>query len=205
MSTIRALSPTSVSRMVGQGWDVRVLVADSAGVPTGVVTGPDGVDVPLALTAADWLSANAWTATIIPAATGRYLATVGTESGAVPFVAYASPVTPDGGMPSLWDLVGDRSAEHPGYLGPTSWTDDEVSGALEAELAAQRRTCRLPAAYTADLREAALRRVARNLNMRRQPLAVLRGDAEGGEATRLPGVDPEVRRLERPYRRMPIG
>lgn len=84
-----------------------------------------------------------------------------------------------------------------------SWTSDQIADALAAEQAAQSAVCRLDP-YTADLREALLRRVARNLAMRQLPLAVLQGDADAG-STVLPVRDPEIRRLEAPYRRRKVG
>lgn len=92
------------------------------------------------------------------------------------------------------------------YLGQfaASWTDETIQDALDAETAAQRARCRIPATYPADLGQALKRRVQRNLAMRQQPLAVLLGDAEAG-STILPGRDPEVRRLEAPHRRMVVG
>lgn len=92
-----------------------------------------------------------------------------------------------------------------GYLGDHSWTDDEIQAALDAEEAAQATRCRVPIPRPADLDEALCRRVARNLAMRVLPLAVLQGDAEAGSTTRLPGNDPEVRRLEGPWRRLVVG
>lgn len=91
------------------------------------------------------------------------------------------------------------------YLGADSGhTDAEIQGALAAELAAQARVCRTGPPYSADLAEALKRRVARNLALRAMPIAVLQGDAEGG-STVLPGSDPEVRRFEKPYRKVRVG
>lgn len=94
------------------------------------------------------------------------------------------------------------------YLGTSSATDAQIDSALAAELATQARVCRVPkavdAVWPADLTEAALRRVARNLAMRGIPLAVFQGDAENGSLT-PPGRDPEVRRLEGPLRRLKVG
>lgn len=91
------------------------------------------------------------------------------------------------------------------YLGDAAaqWGNADVQGALDAEQAAQARVCRI-ASYSNDLREALLRRVQRNLAMRALPLAVLQGDPEAG-STVLPGRDPEVRRLEAPYRKVVMG
>jgi hypothetical protein len=94
--------------------------------------------------------------------------------------------------------------------------DAEIAGALATEIAAQKKAVRVsafgtdpeppadPVAYPVDLAEAVGRRVARNLALRGLPLAVLQSDAEGG-ALVTPGKDPEVRRLEGPYRRLPSG
>lgn len=90
------------------------------------------------------------------------------------------------------------------YLVDYSWNDDEIQCALDAEEAAQRSKCTIPDPVPVDLEEALKRRVQRNLAMRRLPLAVLQGDAEGGSMV-LPGRDPEVRRLEAPYPRLVVG
>ena len=83
-------------------------------------------------------------------------------------------------------------------------TDLTIQGAINAEAAAQTRICTLPDPVPDDLLEALMRRVVRNLAMRRLPLAIAQGDADGG-ALILPGRDPEVRRLEAPFRRLVCG
>lgn len=85
-----------------------------------------------------------------------------------------------------------------------SWSDAQLTEVLAAETAAQSKVCRIRAYYPADLREALLRRVARNLALRALPLAVLQGDSEEGNLV-LPGRDPEVRRLEGPHRKVVVG
>jgi hypothetical protein len=97
-------------------------------------------------------------------------------------------------------------AEVKTYLGDaaTRWTDPELQATLDAETAAQSRVCRTGPTYGKDLREALLRRVQRNLALRAIPLAVLDGGADSG-ATYLPRTDPEVRRLEAPFRRLIVG
>jgi hypothetical protein len=93
------------------------------------------------------------------------------------------------------------------YLGQTSFTDDQIESARAAELGAQSRVVRQPAAdavWDADLAEALKRRVARNLAMRGIPLAMFSGDADGGSLI-PPGRDPEVRRLEGPWRKLKSG
>lgn len=84
---------------------------------------------------------------------------------------------------------------------------EELTDVLAAEVQLQAQVCRIPVdptdppadAFPAPLRGAIFRRIARALAMKGIPLAVLQGDAETG-TTYLPSNDPEVRRLERPYR-----
>lgn len=91
------------------------------------------------------------------------------------------------------------------YARGTSATDSEIEDAIAAETLAQERVCRIPDPVPDDLLQALKRRVMRNLAMRALPLAVLQGDAELGGSNVLPGNDPEVRRFERPWRRLAIG
>lgn len=92
------------------------------------------------------------------------------------------------------------------YLGPASsqYTDDALTAVIATETSAQAARCRVPDEVPADLAEALLRRVARNLAMRSLPLGVT--DSSGdASSTYLPGSDPEIRRLEGPYRRLVVG
>jgi len=84
------------------------------------------------------------------------------------------------------------------YLGRTDLDQDMLQGVLDAERASQRGKCRIPSNYPADLREALLRRVARNLSMRN---LINTTEVETG-AVFSPSNDPEVRRLENGYRRV---
>lgn len=90
------------------------------------------------------------------------------------------------------------------YLGDTSVSEDGLRDALAAERAAQAARCRVEP-YTADLRQALLRRVARNLAARSVPVASFTSFDGGATSTRVPGRDPEVSRLEGPHRRRPIA
>lgn len=90
----------------------------------------------------------------------------------------------------------------------------DVAAALAAETAAQRAAIRFPAQadpttdqpYPPDLAEALLRRVAHNLAVRPLPLGVQASITDGAVATNVVGgLDAEVRRLEQPYRKRPIG
>lgn len=78
---------------------------------------------------------------------------------------------------------------------------DDITAVYDAEVAAQASRCRVDP-YNAALAAALVRRVSRALAMRNLPLAVLQDEAG---ATRLGSADPEVRRLEAPYRRVVIG
>lgn len=98
------------------------------------------------------------------------------------------------------------------YIATTGEIHDEadVLSALAAEAAAQSRTCRVPdpaAAYwPADLAQALYRRVLVNLSMRKKPLGVEAAISEAGVGfARVGGSDPEVRRLERPWRKRPVA
>ena len=89
-----------------------------------------------------------------------------------------------------------------GYLDQNSWTDEELQDALDAETAAQGRVCTVPDDVPADLAEALKRRVWRNLSMRGQPFITV-PDTE--TPTVVPSRDPEVRRLEAPFRKLVVG
>lgn len=102
------------------------------------------------------------------------------------------------------------------YLGPDhSWSDDQIDAALSAEIAAQKRVVAFPPdplppaeplPYPADLAEALCRRVAANLANRALPLGVSAAMSEMAiSTTRVGGGDAEVRRLERPWRRLVVG
>ncbi len=85
---------------------------------------------------------------------------------------------------------------------------DDVTNALAAEQAAQSRHCRVPAVdadWPPDLAQALCRRVAVNLGLRPLVLGIEASISDaGGVVARVGGRDPEVRRLERPWRRRPV-
>lgn len=197
--TVRARSSTSADLPVGDVWAIDVRVTDADGcaaddAPVVTVTLPAGST---ATPAVEDRGNGCYRAEYTVGTTGRYVARAVTAShGAADFTAYVSATVAGTAMPDIADLDA--------YLKTHSATDDELQDALDAEAANQRKVCKVPAAYSADLRQALLRRCARNLAMRRIPLAVLQGDAETGSTT-LPGSDPEVRRFERPYRRLKVG
>lgn len=203
---VKPLTPTSRDLTVGDVWLLGVLVLDDdrdlqAAEPTIVVTLPNGAiaTAPDVHTEVGGVYSFRHTVTV----PGRHLATVTAAGyGALSFVMWAAHPTAGVDLPDVDDVdayLRSGSGDH-------SWSADDMLDALNAEAAAQRRVCRIRAVYPADLRQALLRRVQRNLALRPNALAMFRGDAETGDPQAfLPGTDPEVRRLERPYRKLPIG
>lgn len=106
-------------------------------------------------------------------------------------------------MPTLYDIKEYLMFNQ---CGTTSWSDFQIASTLEAEVAAQAVVCRVPDPMPADLAEALRRRVAHNFS-----LQVLATDSsitmvDSAIATwQTGGLDPMVRRLEAPYRRLPVG
>lgn len=197
-----ALSPDSVRLDVGDVWPLTVLVtSDSTGYAvsatvTATVTDPDGVETePEATTA----TRGVYQLAPVVDSAGRWVASVDVEGhGVVTFAAEVAGVVTEDGLPDLDDVTD--------YLGSSagSWEDDTLITVLAAERAAQLAVCRNPAVYPADLREALLRRVAANLHRRTLgPIPGPQGDAETSPI--VPLQDPEVRRLERPWRRLVMG
>ena len=89
--------------------------------------------------------------------------------------------------------------------------DVVLSGVLDVEIADQAGRIRPKyridpdlgwAAHLPPLREAILRRCARNLSLRKLPLGIQEGEAQ---LLRVGGRDGEIRRLEAPYLRMAVG
>jgi hypothetical protein len=201
---VRALSHPTVDRNVGGVWDILVDVRDSDGdladdAPVVTVTLPDATTVTPAV---ETVTTGVYRAEYIPAVEGRFVAqAVTTSHGAADFVCYVSEVVANGDLPDAYavqDYMGEESA---------SWDLDEIDAALAAETAAQRRVCRVPAAYPPDLREALLRRVQVNLARRRQMTELPRGDGDVPELPPMvpPGRDPEIRRFEAPFRKLVMG
>jgi len=197
---LQALSFTSSRLTVGVPWVIRVLSTLDDGTPGGdvpelTVTDPAGADHVLTVEA--WESVTGvWVATYVPAVPGRHLALAGADPWALYFVGEAYPVTDAAAMPDV-DACSN-------YMGEHSWSDAEIQDALDQETGAQFDVCRIPAAYPPALRGALLRRVQRNLAMRNLALAV-KESVDGESSIVLPGRDPEVRRFEAPYRKLPIG
>lgn len=194
------VSPSSATLILGQPWTLDVRVTDpdgdaAADTVVATVTLPDDSTDTAVITD---VSTGHYRASYTPADVGRYIATVtGDLYGAAAVTVWVADVVTGTQLPDISELDA--------YLGTNNATDDELQEALDAEAAAQRRVCRMPATYDADLRSALLRRAARHLAMKRLTLAIFpSGDSEAGP-TIVPGKDPEVRRLEAPYRKMIMG
>jgi hypothetical protein len=196
----RALSSTIVERTVGGVWDLLVDVRDACGqlvadAPVVTVTLPGGTT---ATPAVETVTAGVYRAEYLLAGAGRYTArAVTTSHGAVDFAAHVSAVTTGTGVPTVVEFR-DYAREDFG-----SYDDDEIQAALDTEASNQRKVCRVGAVIDPDLREALLRRVRVNLSRRNQPVLVT-VDSEGNNSF-IPSRDPEVRRLEGPHRKLPIG
>jgi hypothetical protein len=127
---------------------------------------------------------------------GRHFAVASVSGGVVSVVTFAVDAVTTGALPTVANLET--------YLGESAaqYTADDLAEVLASETANQARKCRIGAQFPADLREALLRRCMRALAMRSLPLATLQGDAEAGSSAMVPWKDPEVKRLEGPYRKM---
>lgn len=200
MSTFLHLaSPSTALMPVGGAWVLDVSTVDADGFATAAVTPTVSVtDASGAITAPVPVSDThgGWTITVTPLAAGRWTVHVSTPEDAVDAAVYVLGPTTSSGMPNVSD-----AASYMGNLAG-SWSTTDIQDALDAERDAQRARCGERAYYPHDLRQALLRRVQRNLALRRLPLAVQ--DAEGGPRP-LPGRDPEVRRLEGPWRKLTMG
>ena len=197
IGSVAAATPVSSQLVVGGWWTVGVQVLDQYGAPTtgtvtAAVTDPNGAaTAPVVVAEA---TPGLYTAAVQLVSAGRWVAVLSVAGvGVVAYVADAGDVVGGLGLPTVDDVAA--------YLGPTSVDEATLADALAAETAAQASECVTGPTYGADLRQALLRRVARNLALRGLPLAVLQGDSEAG-STVLPGADSEIDRLERRYRRL---
>lgn len=101
-------------------------------------------------------------------------------------------------LAAVTDLLGDVTA-----------TPATIAAAYAEEVEAQAAACRIPEAdpapsYPAVLAGALVRRVKVNLAMRDLPLAAAGSLPDPANVTGV-AADPEVRRLEAPYRKLVVG
>jgi hypothetical protein len=94
---------------------------------------------------------------------------------------------------ALREYLGDGATRYP-VADP-----DPLEQPFLAEVAAQATRLTIPDPITDDLVEALYRRVAVNLAKRSIPVGIV-GFGEAGAGVRLGTDDPEIRRLEAPYR-----
>ena len=94
---------------------------------------------------------------------------------------------------ALRTYLGDGATRYP-VADP-----DPLEQPFDTEVAAQAQGLTVPDPLPADLAEALYRRVAVNLAKRSIPLGIT-GFGEAGIGVRLGTNDPEIRRLEAPYR-----
>jgi hypothetical protein len=194
------ISGDSVDLVQGDRWVLELLVTDDAGrgvaeLPNITVSLPGGGS---SSPVAESLGRGFYRVAVTVTEPGWYVVVAELAGyGVATFRADVQDLTdPFAFMPDVADVLA--------YLGGADEDSTElpaIQEALNAELAAQMRAVRMPVVYPPDLAEALKRRVARNLALRGIPLAVLRGDAESGSLV-PPGRDPEVRRLEAPYRKL---
>lgn len=183
---------------VGDDWCIGITVPAGSAVAV-TVTAPDGTTAePEPVVTGGSVSVQ------VPLEqAGRYLAVLtvtGDVNAVEAFTANAAQPTPASGMPDLAEVKAYLSTN-----GGTSATDEAIQEALDAEAAAQRAVCDVPAVYPDDLREALKRRVARNLAARAVPVAQITTFEGGGTATRVPRTDPEFFRLEAPHRKVVLA
>ena len=183
---------------VGNQWVIAVAVRDLDGCYTDAVTPVVTITLPDASTVTPTLEradTGLYRTTHTVAAAGRYICSaVAAGYGSADLALNVSAVTTGTGVPSV--------DEYKNYVKQDfgSWDDEEIEATLLSEASAQRAVCRVGAVIPPDLREAVMRRVRVNLSRRNLPVLVT-VDSEGNN-TFLPTNDPEVRRLERPYRKV---
>ena len=169
-------------------------LADAATV-TLTITLPDGTTATPTVTHD---STGIYSIDYVPAAAGRYTAR---------FVATGDNA---GAVEDVFDVTASNLAyvtvtDVSDYLGDTSASNAEMADALAAEQAAQAARCRIDP-YTYDLRQALLRRVARNLAARGVVLAQFNSFEGGGtQSVRVPMLDAEIVRFEAPHRKRKVG
>lgn len=93
------------------------------------------------------------------------------------------------------------------YLGASAaqYTDAVLLGVINTESAAQQKVVQPVYLVEYDVIEALMRRCQRNLAMRALPIGLTDAGGDTGARSYVPGRDPEIRRLEAPYRKIVIG
>ncbi len=203
---VRLLSSAVVDRAAGGIWEIRVSADE---LPVLTVINPDGTTMSPAIPFEYEASGVApdfvpfYVASFPPQEPGRYVGAIATATDGNALVqCFVTEVSLTADLPTA-----DELSDWLGGVDAHSWEEADLTAALNAESAAQRRVCAIPAAYPDDLRQALLRRAARSLDMRRQLTEQPR--TEGGDfdlpPVAPPGRDQEIRRYEAPFRKVVIG
>lgn len=185
--------------LLGNTVPLSFLALDSAGdavspsTATLTITLPDGTTATPSITE-DADTTGLFELDYVPASAGGYSAVLATTGPA--WADSRSFVVVSG---ALYPLT---LAEAKSYLGDVTATDAQVAQAVTVEQAAQARRCRVDD-FGPDLRDALLRRVARNLaaGWASAQFSSFDGVSTGARVT---ATDPEIERLERPYLRWAV-
>ena len=182
---------------IGDTWEFSFPVPEDS-VVTVTLTDPNGDTTPMTPVIEDEEATISATLT----EGGRYLAVVIITTDGVtavtPYTVWAEE--PGGHVPTFEEVKAYLNAG-----GEISWTDDQVQDALNTERSDQFKVCTIPANYPAALAGALKRRVARNIAAQSMPIAQITTFDTGQTVNRVPRTDPEVIRLEGPYRRIALG
>jgi hypothetical protein len=196
---VQVVRGDNAALVVGGQWCVEFLTSEDdftvSSNPALTVSLPDGTTIEPEY---EWsTSTGVYQYRIDVTQTGRWVAEIAGDDFLPRYItAFALPVTLESGMPVVGDAVAYMG------IGVESPDLDVLEDVFEAEKASQRARCRIPAAYPPDLRVALLRRVKRAWEMRSNTSA---SDADAPFTGYVPNTDPEVRRLEGPYRKVVLG
>lgn len=201
---IIALSDTSVELQASDRWVMQFVIYDDNGfipatapAPVVTITGPAGGSTTPDVVQ---LSDGSYQVAVTLNESGRSVANVYAEGyGVLGFVAYGTGnITTGLGFPTV--------AQVRAYAGGSlsdDWSDPDIQLVLDSEASQQRARLNIGAVYPPDLAEALKRRVVLALD-RRQKLSA--GESSNvilvGETTAFVPADPEIKRLENPYRKV---
>lgn len=197
---LKALTITSSELESGDRWVIDVELRDDDGYladvePVITVTSPAAVVTTPTVTQ---VSFGVYRTVVTPAVAGKWTAVAAaTDHGTKSFTTY---VVTGATFPTVTDIRDYATSV--GQDQTDGWEDEEIQSAIDAEASQQRKRCDVGAVYPADLSEALKRRVMRSLAMRSiiTPTELVGDAAENVDV--VPFNDPEIRRLENPYRKV---
>lgn len=203
---LKALSSTSADLLIHDRWVMDLAITDDSGylpsaepVITLQLSQPDN-DQPDPFPEVEKLSSGVYRFVLEVSESGRYVAVVLVDGyGTLGFTAFVQSITPAGNMPTPTD-VRDY-ADDSENIG--EWEDADIQAVLDSEASQQRARLDIGAVFTPDLFEALVRRTVLALNRRSKLNA---GDFStgvlNGESQAFIPNDPEIRRLEAPYKKV---